>query len=150
MERKDADRSYPGPVSINGDPSYIEQKELLLNTMIKRRVTEKVFLWQVSSHSADPGASKGKGSESEVRYVLNLESVSRLYMDCIQLKFTVHDENDKLCALYYAKLNSLFHPSKRGKDISFALGEEKSNQYILHLQVHKPSPRAGLSDESTE
>ena len=115
---------------------------MMINTMIKRKVSESTLLWKLTSFSSDFHAqySRGKGEQLEERFALDLESVSRSSIDCISFKFTVHDEKGVLCALHYASLSSLFYPSKRGKDVSLAIGEDTDSQYLLHLQVHSHAP----------
>lgn len=125
-----------------------ETIEIPLNAVIKRKATNNTLLWKLSPLSI--GSDASKSSEANDRFVLHLDAISREYLDCIQLKFTLHDENYNLKALYFAPLNNFYLPSKRGKDISFAIGEDNHSQYILHLQVfsHPPENTLDYHDKS--
>ena len=138
MERKSNERSYPGPVNINGEPTYSEEKEILLNAILRYKASDKTYYWKLARHTIEPVSSKG--SETTDRFTLNLDSMSREFLDCVQLKFTLHDENDNLRALYFARLDHLYLPSKKGKDIAFAIGEENNVQHIVFLKVHSHLP----------
>ena len=131
--------AFKGALNINDELLYNESKELQATPIIKKKIDSKTIAWRLTQKSLTHDEFVNSDRELldfNKPYVITLDSIAEANIEYVRFKFVVTDENDKLQALYYAKLEHLFKSSKRGMDISLNLGTSPEGQgHLLNLGV---------------
>lgn len=125
---------------INGDAVTSDSRDYQAVAIIRKKVDASSLVWRLLTGAPALDESihsdKDEFDRQYEPYTITFDSIARENIDFIRFKFTLHDENDQLRALYYAKLEHLFKSSKRGKDVTLNLGTSPEGVgHLLHLAV---------------
>ena len=132
---------------------FSDTKELTAIPVIKKKTSQPTLIWRLSpaSLSYDHMSPEKEGLAYREPYSITLDSIPEAAVELIRFKFNVYDENDKLRALYYVKLEHLFKSSQKGRDISLNLGTGSDGlSHLLHLGVISQSSSGQQESEFTK